>query len=283
MHPNQKPVRKRSVDNIIKELMQVKIRLPIMEHIKFDDDAFFIYSIEEIREFCEKYKENIGLPLCITGTTPSTLTREKLSFLVDAGLIAIRMGIQTGSERTKRLYKRHHTNQQIEKAVKIINEFKDKIRTPQYDIILDNPWETDEDLIETLMFLVKLPTPYILSPFSLTFYPETELYRIAKRDGIITDDLKDVYRKYYHGCKKTYLNRLFFLLNEYARIGGKVSTKIMSLLTNRKLRQLKLSWFVYIILKIRIIPFGSKYLLHEGLKDIRKGDWSRIIRYIKEI
>lgn len=286
IYPNQKPFRKRGVDNIIKELMQVKIRLPIMKCIKFDDDAFFIYTIEEIREFCGKYKENIGLPLMITGATPSSLTREKLSLLVDAGLIMIRMGIQTGSERTKRLYKRHHSNQQVEKAVKIINEFKDKIGIPRYDIILDNPWETDEDLVETLMLLAKLPVPYQLSLYSLTFYPGTELYEIAKREGIITDDLREVYRKYFQGCKKTYLNRLFFLLNEYAPNGGRISPKMMSLLTNRKLRQLKISWLLYIKLKIWAIPFiiqRLEYLLHEGLKDVRKGEWSRINRYKREI
>lgn len=287
MYPNQNPIRKRNPDNIIKELVEAKSKLPFIECIKFDDDAFFIYTIEEIREFCEKYKRNIGLPLFITGSTPSTLTKEKLSLLVDAGLKSIRMGIQTGSERTKRLYNRHHSNQQVEKATKIINEFKDKIETPLYDIILDNPWETEEDLIETLMFLAKLPTPYNIILYSLTFYPETELYRRAKREGIITDDLKDVYRKYYHGCKRTYLNRLFFLLNDYASGRGGISLNTMSLLTNRKLRQLRLSWLLHsLMLMIAIVHSKVRrllYVLHEGVKDIRKGDWYRIIRYAKNI
>lgn len=290
MYPNQKPVRKRSVDNIIKELAYVKSKLPFIERIMFDDDAFFIYTIEEIREFCLKYKENIGLPLLIYGETPLTLTREKLSLLVDAGLTLIRIGIQTGSERTKRLYNRTYSNQQVEKVVNIINDFKDRIRQPQYDIILDNPWETAEDLIETLMFLSKLPTPYVLNLFSLTFFPETELYRIAKRDGFLINDPKDVYHKCYSVCKKTYLNRLFFLLNDYAPRGWKISPNTMSLLTNRKLRQLKLNWLLYLILKITTIPWvipsilqRFHILLHKGLKDILKGDWSRIIKHIKRI
>lgn len=281
MYPNQKPLRKRSINNIIKELMNAKSRFPFIERIKFDDDSFFMYTIGEITEFCEKYKENIGLPLMITGVTPSTFTREKLSFLVDAGLTRIRVGIQTGSERTKRLYKRYHPNQQVEKVVRTINEYKDKIRVILYDIILDNPWETEEDLIETLMFLTKLPAPYALTLYSLCLYPETDLYRLAKRDGIITDDLKDVYRKYYHGCKKTYLNRLFFLLNEYARGRGRISPKMMSLLTNRKLRQLKLNWLLYILLKIGAIPFKIRRLvdlLYKSVKAIQKRDWFLMFR-----
>jgi radical SAM superfamily enzyme YgiQ (UPF0313 family) len=221
----------------------------------------------------------------ITGATPSTLNREKLSLLVDAGLQFIRMGIQTGSENTKKLYNRRHTNQQVERAVKIINEFKDKIKNPQYDIILDNPWETEKDLIETLMFLSKFPAPYTLYLFSLNFYPATDLYRKAKAEGIITDDLTDVYRKHFNECHKNYLNSLFLLLNDYSSIGARISPKIMLFLTNQKMRQLNLHWLLYILLKISS-PFFKvqrfNYLAIECLKDIQKGNWSRIHRYIRK-
>jgi len=276
-----KPIRKRSVDNVIKELMIAKNRLPFIEVIRFESDSFFVYRKEEIMDFAKKYKKNIGIPLQITGVTP-VITREQLSPLVEAGLISVRVGIQTGAERTKKLYKRHHSNQRVEKAVRLIHEFKDRIELPAYDIILDNPWETEDDLIETLMFLSKLPTPYRLLLYSLTFYPGTELYELAKKDGIIKDDLNDVYRKDYSYCKKTYLNDLFFLLGEYAERGGRISPKAMTLLTNRKLRKLRLSWLLYIALKIRNAHFAIRYLLREGLKDILKGDWSRETKHIKE-
>lgn len=280
MYPHQESIRKRSVDSLIEELVIAKSNLPFIERIVFDDDAFFIYTEEEIIDFAKKYKENIRLPLIVTGLNPLTFSRKNLSVLVDAGLKSIRMGIQTGNERAKGLYKRYYSNEQVQRAVKVINDFKDKIRHPQYDIILDNPWETDEDLIETLMFLATLPAPYYLSLYSLTFYPGTELYEKAKREGIIADDSKEVYHKYLHSCKTTYLNRLFFLLRKYAVNGKRLSTGMISLLTNRKLRQLRLNWLLYVILRIWIIPFN--YLLWEGLKDVRKGDWSRIIRYINK-
>ena len=287
MYPNQKPLRKRSINNIINELVEARKLLPFIDSIYFDDDAFFCFSVNEIKEFCEKYRENVRLPLAISGATPSTLNREKLSPLVDAGLNFIRMGIQTGSERAKKLYNRRHTNQQVERTVKIINEFKDKIKMPQYDIILDNPWETDEDSIETLMFLSKLPTPYRLSIFTLSFYPGTELYIKAKKDGIINDDLNDVYRRHFHDCNKTYLNSLFFLLNDYASKGAIISPKIMILLTNRKIRQLYIHWLLYYILSIMIsfLPLTKKhfkYLVQEGLKDIQKGNWTRMHRLINK-
>jgi len=257
MYPSQKLVRRRSTSNLIRELMVVTSRLPFMNCIKFDDDAFFTYPEQEISDFCVQYKKDIGLPLVVSGATPTTLTRQKLSLLVDAGLRELRMGIQTASERTKKLYKRSHSNEQVEQAVRIINEFKEHIRLPQYDIIVDNPWETENDLIETLMFMSRLPTPYRIAHFALTFYPGTELYEKAKDDGIITDDLKDVYRKYYHDSKRTYLNGLFFLLSEYyTRRDRRISPAMMSLLTNRKLRQSGLAWLLCIILKFWSDPLS---------------------------
>ncbi|MBI2862942.1 MAG: B12-binding domain-containing radical SAM protein [Chloroflexi bacterium] len=249
LHPGQKLPRQRSIDNVIAELAEVVSTLPV-KCIKFDDDAFFLYSLEATRDFCEKYKEKVGLPLIVTGATPSTVTREKLSLLADAGLIFVRMGIQSASERVNRLYRRRHTNRQVEEAAKVLNEFRDKIGAPQYDLILDNPWETDDDLVETLMFLTTIPTPCLLFPFSLTLYPETELYRKAKEEGLIRDDLLDVYRKDYHLAKKTYLNRLFYLLNEHTKVGKKLSPRVMSWLTNRQLRRLRLSWLAYALVKV---------------------------------
>lgn len=293
MYPNQKLVRKRSPGNVIRELEEAKRKLPLMEHVKFCDDDIFIYTLDEIKDFCERYKKSIGLPMTFVGVTPLTLNRGKMALFTDAGLISIKMGIQTLSERTKKLYRRNYGTQHVEKAVSIIREFKDKIKLPGYDIILDNPWETDEDLVESLVSLAKLPTPYNLDLFSLTFYPETELYEKAKKDGIIIDDLRDCYRKFYQTCKPSYLNSLFLLLREYALIGYTISPKTMSLLTNKTLRKLKISWLLYNLLKIKIIPFKISrfvrrlfneivYVFNEGVTDIKKRDFSRIIRYIKK-
>ncbi|MBU0457642.1 MAG: radical SAM protein [Nanoarchaeota archaeon] len=281
MYSHEKILRKRSVNNIIKELIYAKNKLPVMENVTLDDDAFFLmYNSEEISDFCAKYKKNIGLPLIVTGASPATLTIEKLSSLVNAGLQFLRVGIQTGSEKTKKMYKRNYSNEKVIETVRMINKFKNKLNEVVYDIILDNPWETDKDLVETLMLLSKFPSPYILSIYSLTLYPETELYEKAKKEGIIINDLEDVYRKYYHNCRKTYLNGLFFLLKDYSRFGLRISPKKMSLLTNQKLRRFKLSWFFYIILKTYIIPFKINYLSHEFLKEIKKGNFFRIYTYI---
>jgi hypothetical protein len=253
MYPHQKPIRIRSVDNIIRELQEVKRNLPFVKIMLFEDDAFFLMKLERIKELGRKYKELIRMPLVITGVTPSTITKEKLAVLVDAGLVGMRMGIQSAAEKTKKLYKRPNSNLQVEKAVKIINEYRGHIKV-FYDIILDSPWDTDENLQETLMFLSKLPTPYQLSLLSLIFFPGTEIYRHAKKDGLIKDDVEDVYRKYFNVVKKTYLNDLFFVLQRYALVGVGISPIIMSFLTHKMTRKLHLHWISINIMKA-FFPF----------------------------
>ncbi|MBT3414030.1 MAG: B12-binding domain-containing radical SAM protein [Nitrospina sp.] len=278
MYAGQPIIRKRSMGNLMKELKEIKKNLPYVNNIYFDDDSFILLSTEQIKEFSEEYKEHIDLPLSVTGITPSTLRKDKLTHLVDAGVQFIRMGLQSGNEAIKEDYKRNYSNKKVESSVAIINEFKEEMGPPQYDIILDNPWETDENLEETLMFLTKLPAPYRLGFYSLTFYPETELYDKAKKDGIIKDgfvhDLNDVYRKTYNGIQKTYLNRIFFLLSASM---GTMSTRTMSLLLNKKVRKLKLGMVLYAILSIKYAMLSR--LILEALKDLKKGEFYRLKRW----
>jgi len=276
MYPHQKPIRKRSVDHIIKELLEVKTNFPHINKIKFDDDAFFLHSLNDMKDFAKQYKEKIKIPLMITGATPSTLKRDKLDLLVDAGLTEMRMGIQTAGERTKVLYKRPHTNEEVENAVIMVNDHKDKIKKVFYDIILDSPWDTEQDNMETLMFLSKLPTPYVLNLFSLVFYPGTDLYRKAKKEGIVKNDIEDIYHRYYHGCKPTYLNSLHFLLHDYVSIDIGISPKIMALLINKKMKLLKLNWILFWILKMLNPLFKIVRFAQQVLRDVLKGNWSAV-------
>ena len=253
MYRGQKVIRKRSVDNVIEELLIAKSKLPFLKRITLADDGFlFAYTESEIEEFSRKYKERVRIPLRVTGITPKTIRREKVFPLVDAGMEVIRMGIQTGSESTRNIYARSESNDEIESAVRLIHELGDRVKHRTYDIIVDNPWETERDVIKTLIFLSRLPVPYELAMFSLTFYPGTELYRRAKRECILSDELKEIYRKNFYSIRNTYLNKLFLLLHNSARRGRKISPRMMFFLTNRGMRRIYVSHVLYRMLKLRI-------------------------------
>ena len=143
--------------------------------------------MEKIDTFCKIYKEKIGLPMYFTGY-PNDINEENLSRFIDAGLIITCMGVQTGSKRTKKLYKRNVSDETILKAVQAIHKFKDFLLASEYDVIIDNPYETNEDVADTIRLLLKFPKPRYFRLFSLTFFPGTELYEKAKQDGILSEE-----------------------------------------------------------------------------------------------
>lgn len=217
MYKGQKYVRFRSTENMMQELEFIKKKLPYIQMICFVDDNIFTLPIEKIQEFCQSYKRRIGLPMLFTGH-PKDFTEEKLSHFIDAGLIITCIGIQTGSKRTKKLYKRNVSDETILKAAQAINKFKNSLAAIYYDVIIDNPYETSEDFAETIRLLLKFPKPRHFKLFSLTFLPGTELYEKAKLDGILPDEEEySGYRKnflsfYYR--EKNYFSFIFPLLNQ---------------------------------------------------------------------
>jgi len=256
MFPERRRIRKRSVNHLLEELRTVTRKFPSLELVIFQDDDFLIYPKEEIRQFIQGYKKDIGLPLKIIGVCPSTLNRDKLKILVDADLRFLRMGIQSGSKCTKKLYKRHHSNRQVQEAISVIHEFKDKIRFPEYDIIIDNPWETEADLIETLRLLAGLPTPFSLNLYSLVFYPGTALHEKAGKEGLLPLDPDVMYSK--DMCRdfnQTHSMKWFYLLQQYALRGKTLSGMAISFLTNGTLRRYRLSSLLLILLRVRIQGF----------------------------
>ena len=133
--------------------------------------------------------------------------------LVNAGMDRVRMGIQSGSSEAKKIYNRNIPNPKIINSARIINKFSKNLMLTGYDLILDNPFESNESVCETINLLSRLPAPYTLNLFSLTYYPGTNLFDMAMEAGLIKDKEKDVYCKHYHDIQNTYLNFIIVLFS----------------------------------------------------------------------
>ncbi len=210
LYKGQSYLRRRSVEHMIAEVKEVTAAHPEIGIVHFQDDVFFSTSTEEIVKFSEVWQAEVGLPFRAQ-CSPTTITEEKYKSLIDAGLSFTELGIQTGSTETMKMYKRGMTNEQLLKAVNIISKYGDKINVPDYHMILDNPWETTEDVMKGLRLLWTLPPPYNLLPSSLVAYPGTEFFHKSIEDGFVTDEYNQVYRKGFHTPNGNYLNFLFFL------------------------------------------------------------------------
>jgi radical SAM superfamily enzyme YgiQ (UPF0313 family) len=204
-------LRWRSIDHVMNELLWVKEHMPYVGYIWISDDAFFARSLKNIKEFCSEYKTKIGLPFSVLAS-PLTITEQKMELLVDAGLIYVQMGIQSGSSRIQELFNRKAmTNDKMMNVIRVINKYKGNMFPPSYDFILDTPYETDVDQIESLRFISNIPKPFRLQPFALVLYPGTKLHQMAKADGYITDEKRQIYSKSYTMREPSYLNLLITL------------------------------------------------------------------------
>jgi radical SAM superfamily enzyme YgiQ (UPF0313 family) len=202
-------VRRRSMENVIEELVQAKEIHPYIKGVRFHDDTFLAADMKDLEKFAKMYREKINLPFACYAS-PLDVTTEKLQLLCDAGMVRVGMGIQTGSSNMQKLYKRRIPNQKVLEAAKIINQFKSRLIPPWYDFIIDNPYEQIEDTIETFKLLAKLPQPFVLHMFSLVFFPGTSLYLKAREDGIITDDERQIYNNTLDVLNLNYLTVVFY-------------------------------------------------------------------------
>jgi len=208
--------RKRSISNIIEELEKTLKDNQEIEYVNFQDDCFLAYSDEYLRQFCEIYKEKIGKPF-ITRVIPVYITKDKIKSLKEAGLSWVSLGLQSGSDRIcKEIYKRKSFKADFLKAARIIKDFN---LAAFYDVIFDNPFESEEDKFETIDTLIKTPRPFYMQCFSLVLYPGTELYEKAKLE--------------YPGCVEDYLEKDYSMphqnaINDLIRLAPFIDKKFMT-------------------------------------------------------
>jgi radical SAM superfamily enzyme YgiQ (UPF0313 family) len=206
LYPTNKKVRRRSIQNIIKELEKVKHNDPEIKQVVFHDSSFLIGKRDYFKEFCKEYKEKIGIPF-IVSTTPTSIDMEKLMLLKDAGVSWVTMALQTGSDLVnKDIYKRYSFKKDYFNAVELINKARLPVKS---DVILDNPFEMEADTIETIETIMETPKPCLFEIFSLTLLPGTELFERAKIE--CPDMMEDCRGKNFMKFKQSYLNILTVL------------------------------------------------------------------------
>jgi radical SAM superfamily enzyme YgiQ (UPF0313 family) len=210
MYPRQRYIRRRSAANVIQELANFINTYDFHGGIWFSDDDFMADSSKKLQEFSELYKEKIGLPFFCLGS-PASISEKKLEYLINGGLRYFEYGIQTGSTKTKQVFNRSFSSEQIIENCKVINKFSQDIRLPYYDFILDNPWETVEDELETLDLILELPRPYQLALASFRYFPGSVLYEEAKKQGLISLETSQIYSGEFLKLKGTLANFLIVL------------------------------------------------------------------------
>lgn len=212
LHPLYARVRKHSPEYINDEINSLLKQYSFIKMVKFNDDSFLSMTDQELARFRDLRNQHGRLPFVATGMIPNLLTESKLALLIEAGLLRGRIGIQTASERILReVYNRKNYNDEIVRCSTLFARYAKQLVPPAYDVILDNPWETSDDRLQTLQLLRRLHRPYLLNLYSLNFYPNTEIHRMALEQSLVGVDESLGYTKSYLAWDHTYLNCLIAL------------------------------------------------------------------------
>ena len=123
--------------------------------------------------------------------------------------------------------------EKVKKAASSLSKYFElnKVKGIHFDIMLESPYETDYEKLNTIKFLLDLPIKFTIGFFCLTFYPGTSLTEQAIKDGIIKREKEYIYRKTTKGPKLTVINLLFFLTQIAAQ--NKMPRSIVKILSSK--------------------------------------------------
>lgn len=201
IYKGQRCLRRRSVENVIAELKEAKEKHKIRT-VLFKDEVF-TFDLNWIKKFREAYKKNIALPFwCYTH--PSFADSRVLNILKDCGMFSVTMGIQSGSESIlNTIFNRRTSVEKIVSAANSLVRLNLPVR-PRYDIITNNPFETEKDRRDTLELLMRLEKPVDFGLTKLAFIPGTLITKMREDKKIAPTDEK-VYKFW----------NILYLLNQY--------------------------------------------------------------------
>ena len=203
-----KKFRGRSPENVVDEMEHV-----ISEYkartIEFADDEFTL-NRKRVEGICYEIRKR-GLDVFwACSSRVDTISKDLLKKMKRAGCFLIYYGIESGSQRILNFIRKGITIDKVIRAIKWTKEVGIKTLG---SFIIGFPGETEEDIKKTISLAKKLRLDY--AQFAIaTPYPGTELYDLAKREGMLeTEDWSQytaanpVLKNY--GCSRETLIKLF--------------------------------------------------------------------------
>src|SRR5689334_4378900 len=178
------PWRKRSTDDVAREMAKAKEYWPNVKEFFFDDDTFNIQKARTI-ELCAKLK-----PLNLTWSCTSRVTTdfETLKAMKEAGCRLLIVGYESGDQQILKNIKKGAT---IERARQFTKDCHKLGLVIHGDFILGLPGETRETINNTIAFAKELDVETIQVSVAHA-YPGTELYDYAVKNGFMVSTSKMV-------------------------------------------------------------------------------------------
>ena len=178
------PWRKRSTDDVAREMAKAKEYWPNVREFFFDDDTFNIQKARTI-ELCSKLK-----PLGLTWSCTSRVTTDydTLKAMKEAGCRLLIVGYESGDPQILKNIKKGAT---VERARQFTKDCHKLGLVVHGDFILGLPGETRETIRNTVQFAKDLDVETIQVSVAHA-YPGTELYDYVVKNGFMVADNKMV-------------------------------------------------------------------------------------------
>jgi anaerobic magnesium-protoporphyrin IX monomethyl ester cyclase len=179
-------VRTRTVDDVIAELLHVK-EVYGMEYAYFQDSCFAV-NMDWMREFAEKYAIYIQLPYQCH-FRPEQINEERVELLKKSGCVAVRIALESASNRLRSLIGRHKTRlDQVRTASELLQGAGIQLMLQN---ILGLPHSTIEDDLFTLEMNIKYKPTYAWASIFVP-YPGTDLGDMCKTTGLYSGDYSEI-------------------------------------------------------------------------------------------
>lgn len=181
----RKSISTHSVDYVIDKAKYLK-KLTGVNKITFCDDEFWINSKRSLI-IMEKLKQ-IGIELLYMRIRFSSIDKDMLKELKRLNVNSVACGLESGSKRVFKLMKKGQSLKTVEKKLKILNDEKMNVNTC---IILGNPTETKEEVIESVRYtlsLRKINKNLNIVAFVYAAQPETVFGELAEKEGFKKPD-----------------------------------------------------------------------------------------------
>lgn len=170
--------RKRSIDNVIKEVKWIKKNLPQIKEIFFDDDTFTV-NHSWVKEFCEKVKPlKVVWSINARADLPYSLLRQ----MKESGCRVLVVGYESGDEKMLKRMKKGVTLSQIHKFTQDAKKAKLMIHGT---FLLGLPGETIKTINKTIRFACELD-PDTIQVTIATPLPGTEFYDYCQKENYLT-------------------------------------------------------------------------------------------------
>lgn len=171
--------RKRSVENVIRELIFLK-RTFGLGQVFVTDDTF---TLDKARAECI-FDEIIKLNLNISITFANGLRADSIDVALgqkmkDAGVVEVALGIESGNQEIVNRIGKKLDLRYVIRAVKILKSMD--INTMGF-FILGHPWDTPETMAQTFHFAKQLDIDHPFF-FRAIAFPGTRLYDLVKEHG----------------------------------------------------------------------------------------------------